>query len=335
MNVVWSTSDSYSEIAATSVVSLLENCKDVDFINIYIIDMGITKEHKKWIEDIVKQYGRNFVFLEKLNIEELTQTHIDVGRWHISTFSRLFLLHILPKNVDKIIYIDCDMIIRHSLKRLWEMDMEDSWVMSADDCRGMMYRDNIGIPRDSLYTNNGLMVIDLKAWKENDVEQLYIDFIRKYNGNITYMDQGVLNGVLQPMKKVKLLPISYNAQTICYDLGYEGLEACRRPVWAYQKSDFDKDIADPYVVHFTTCFMSGTRPWMKGDKHPYRDEFIMYRTMTPWRSEPLKKDTAKASKKIMTYICQKLPKSITFAIIRLVHVWLYPLIRNIKMKLCL
>ena len=330
VNIVYSTSDTYSEIAAVSIVSLFDNCKDFSEINVYVIDMGISNRNKRRLEELADRYSRKLFFLEKLNIEELAGTHIDVGRWHISTFSRLFLLHVLPEGMKKVIYIDCDMIIRHSLKELWEMDMEGTWVMSADDCRGKMYRKNIGIPEDSIYTNNGLMVIDLEAWKNNNVEQMFIDFIRKYNGDITYMDQGVLNGVFQPLKKVKLLPISYNAQTACYDLGYDGLQTCRNPVWAYTREEFEAGIKNPIVVHFTTCFLSGTRPWMVGDKHPYQPEFIQYRNMTGWRDEPLWKDNAKFLKKVMTVVCRAMPKVLTFNIIKIFHVWVYPAIRNIK-----
>ena len=333
MNVIWSTSDSYSEIAATSIVSLLENSQDVDEINVFVIDMGISEIHKDWIEKIVNSYGRKLYFQNKLDIEEIVGTLINIGRWHISTFSRLFLLHILPENIKKIIYIDCDTIIRHSLKSLWEMDMQNHWVMSADDCRGPMYRKNIGIPVDSIYTNNGLMVIDLQAWRENEVESLFIDFIKRYNGDITYMDQGVLNGVFQPIHKVKLLPIRYNSQTACYDLAYDGLTACRKPVWAYTKEEFNTDIENPIIVHFTTCFMSGTRPWFKNDKHPYRKEFLKYRSMTNWKNEPLWDDNTPQLKKIMTKICNILPREITFSIIRVVHVWLYPIFRNLKSKI--
>ncbi len=330
MNVVYSTSDLYSELAATSIASLLENNKDIDEITIYIIDIGISYKHKQDLNELVSSYGHCLEFLVDLNVENITHTKIDVGRWHISTFSRLFLLHVLPEEMNKVIYIDCDMIIRHSLKALWEMDMQETWCMSADDCRGKMYRRDIGISEDLIYTNNGLMVIDLAAWRKNDVESKFIDFINKYHGDITYMDQGVLNGVLQPIKKVKLLPISYNAQTVCYDLGYDGIQVCRSPVWAYSKEEFNEGISDPIVVHFTTCFMSGTRPWFKVDHHPYREEFLRYRSLTPWKDEPLWDDKTPRKKKFMTRISQSLPRRITYRIIHVVHVWLYPITREMK-----
>lgn len=333
MNVAYSTSDLYSELAATSIASLLENSKDVDEINVYVIDIGISEKHRQDLLDLAAAYGRHLEFLEDLNVEDIAHTKIDVGRWHISTFSRLFLLHVLPEGMDKIIYIDCDMIIRHSLKTLWEMDMEGTWCMSADDCRGKMYRKDIGIPMDSIYTNNGLMVIDLDAWRKNDVESKFIDFINEYHGDITYMDQGVLNGVFQPLKKVKLLPISYNAQTVCYDLGYDGLQACRKPVWAYTRDEFERGIGDPTVVHFTTCFMSGTRPWFKVDHHPYRDEFLKYRSLTAWKDDPMWDDKTPGKKKLMTKVSQTLPKPVTYGIIHVAHVWAYPIARSLKKKL--
>ena len=330
MNVVYSTSDLYSELAATSIASLLFNCKDIDEINIYVIDMGISDKHRNDLLKLALKFGRHLEFVADLNVEDISHIKINVGRWHISTFSRLFLLHVLPENMKKVIYIDCDMIIRYSLKPLWEMNMDGTWCMSADDCRGRMYRKDIGIPSDSIYTNNGLMVIDLDAWRKNNVEKMFIRFINRHHGDVTYVDQGVLNGVFQPLKKVKLLPISYNAQTVCYDLGYDGLQACRKPVWAYTRNEFEKDIADPIVVHFTTCFMSGTRPWFKRDRHPFRKEFLKYRRMTAWGKEPLWEDNTPKKKQIMTYICRLLPKSITYFTIHIVHVWMYPAIRKIK-----
>ena len=192
MNVAYSASDLYSELAATSIASLLENNKDVDEINIFIIDIEISEKHKQDLLDLAASYGRYLKFLEDLKVEDIVHTKINVGCWHISTFSRLFLLHVLPETIDKVIYIDCDMIIRHSLKTLWETEMEGAWCMSADDCRGRMYRKDIGIPDESIYTNNGLMVIDLAAWRDNDVESNFVDFINslRVEHACTLLEQG-------------------------------------------------------------------------------------------------------------------------------------------------
>ena len=333
MKVVYSSSDIYSEIAGISIVSLLENNKNEDEIVIYIIDNGITPRNKERLESIVQRYGRTLFFLESVDIEKMAGTKINVGRWHISTFYRLLLGSILPEDVERVMYIDCDMIITKSLHDVWNMDMQGKYAMGADDCRGKAYRTNIGLEEEHIYINNGFLLIDLKAWRENNIEQLYLDFINKYNGDITYMDQGVLNGVLGSLDRVGLLPIEYNAQTVLYDFTYEQIGTYRRPLWAYSKEEYTKGIQEPVIVHFTSCFISGTRPWNEKNSHPYRKQFLEYRNMTPWSNEPLWKDDRKTAKKLMTFVCNIVPLPIVLAVFSVLHSKLYPMVRNIKNRI--
>lgn len=330
MNIVYSSSDLYSEIAGTSMVSLFENNKEVNEINLFIIDNGITDTNKKNLIDIVNKYNRNITFLNSLDIEEMAGTKINVGRWHISTFYRLFLCSILPETVDRVMYIDCDMIILHSLKEIWEMDMQGKFAYGADDCRGGTYRINIGLVPEHIYINNGFLLINLKAWRENNIEEKYLEFINRYKGDITYMDQGVLNGVLGSMNRVGLLSLKYNAQTVFYDFSYEQIKTYRRPVLAYSQKDYMEAIKDPIIVHFTSCFISGTRPWNKNNNHEYKERFLEYRKMTPWVNNPLWNDDRKLVKRILTLVCNIMPLSFVLTLMSVIHSKLYPMVRNFK-----
>ena len=330
MNVVYASSDLYSELATVSIVSLLENNRAMEAIRIFIIEDKICDLHKRQMCETVAKYGREIRFVSNVDVERLTNTAINVGRWHISTFSRLFLDRILPQDVRRVLYIDCDMMVRHSLAALWASDMGEAWVLGVDDCRGAMYRQDIGIAKGAGYINNGMILIDLAAWRVNNVEQLFCRFIEQREGNVTYMDQGVLNGVLQPLGRVGLLPVAFNAQTAFYDLGYQGLCICRNPVWAYPQADFERDIGNPTIVHFTTCFLSGSRPWFQKDAHPYRGEFLHYRSLTPWADSPLWADPTPAGKKLMTRVCQALPRPLMLACMRVLHSVAYPAARIVK-----
>lgn len=330
MNVVYSSSDSYSEIAGISITSLLENNRDADDVTIYVIDNDISEQNRQNLETIVERYGRTLIFLDKLNIEEISGTKINVGRWHISTFFRLFLATLLPDTVDRVMYVDCDMIIRESLRPVWEMDMAGNYAMAADDCRGERYRADIGLKPDQLYVNNGFLLIDLKAWRENNIEQKYIEFISRYEGDVTYMDQGVLNGVLGAMKLVGLLPLKYNSQTVFYDFDIEEVKKYRNPVLAYTEAQVREYTKDPAIVHFTSSFISGTRPWNIKNDHAFRGEYLHYKSMTPWKDAPLREDDRKLAKKIMTVVCQVLPTNLMLAAISVVHTTLYPMVRNFK-----
>lgn len=333
MKVVYSSSDSYSEIAGVSMISLFENNKEEEKIKVFIIDNGISLNNRRNLQVIADKYQRELEFLDSVDIEKLAATKINVGRWHISTFYRLLLGSIIPENVDKIMYIDCDMIIQQSLHKIWNMDMEEYYVFGADDCRGKLYRSDIELPENNIYINNGFLLINLKAWRENDIESKFLDFMNLRAGNLTYMDQAVLNHVLGSMDKIGLLSLKYNAQTVFYDFNYDEVDLYRRPVWPYSRTELEESIANPTIVHFTSCFISGTRPWNVKNNHPYRDEFLRYRSMSPWKDKPLWEDDRKKLKILMTDVCNILPRGLVLVGFSVLHSKLYPLVRIFKGKM--
>ncbi len=324
MNIVYSSSDSYSEICGISIVSLLENNKNIDEINIYIIDNGISIINKKRLEDTVHKYNRNLFFVQALNLEQITKTSIYVGRWNIGTFFRLYLSSLLPLEIERVIYIDCDMIIRHSLEEIYNIDLDNCLVAGVDDCRSDLYRIEIGCEPGTVYINNGFMLIDLKKWREVDLESKFTKFINQRKGDLTYMDQAPLNGILGPKKQIFELPPVYNSQRIFFDFSYKQLLNLRKPNHHLSKEEYEDAVKDPIVVHFTPVFISGTRPWQKKDNHPFRKEYLHYKNISPWKDEPLRRDDRKLRKKWMTWICKITPKFILIPVMAYLHATWYP-----------
>ena len=78
--------------------------------------------------------------------------------------------------------------------------------------------------------------------------------------------------------------------------------------------------------------MDGLRPWMPGNKHPYRQKFLNYKSDSLWVDEKLWCD----NRNTLTIICQKtlnsLPKCIMKEIASVLHGVIVPNINNIKMK---
>ena len=101
MNIVYSSSDSYAAVAGVSLYSLMVNNSDCDELRIFIIDNHISEKNKEKLTSMCRQFGRDVTFIPIADIEKLVGTSIDVGRWNISTFARLFYGSLLPKSVDK------------------------------------------------------------------------------------------------------------------------------------------------------------------------------------------------------------------------------------------
>ena len=121
MDIVYSSSDSYCEIAGISILSLLEHNRNVKELNLYLIDNQISAENKQKLENMIASFGRTLTYLAHPDIEKRSATEINVGRWNISTFYRLFLPSMLPETVKKVLFIDCDTLVMQDLTPLWEM----------------------------------------------------------------------------------------------------------------------------------------------------------------------------------------------------------------------
>ena len=78
--------------------------------------------------------------------------------------------------------------------------------------------------------------------------------------------------------------------------------------------------------------MSGTRPWNENNNHPFKDDYLKYKSISPWKDFPQYPDDRKGSKKAMTKVCNIMPKGMMIAGISLVHSKLYPMVRSFKGK---
>ena len=116
INICVSCDDNYSKYAGVVIASALANASEDDYLSVYVLDGGITQEHKEEILSLksIKECDINFVEIDQSLFDEYAKikTHSYIT---IATYYRLKLPTLLP-NVDKIIYFDCDMIINSSLK---------------------------------------------------------------------------------------------------------------------------------------------------------------------------------------------------------------------------
>ena len=329
---VYSSSDKFAPIAGVSILSMCENSKDPGNITFYMIDNGISEPNREKLRRITDSYGSRILFLDPPDLESASGTKISAGRWNISTFYRLFLPSILPKHVKKVLFIDCDTIVRHDLTGLWEMDMNGKWLFGVDDCRGAAYRTDIGLKEEDRYINNGVLLIDIEAWRKNKVEQMFIDFIKRYDGDITYVDQGVQNGVLSKLDKTGYIHPKYNCLTIFFAFDYDTLMKLRKPPKAMDRQQYKEAVNDPYIVHFQSCFRMGIRPWVKGCRHPFAPEYRMYREKTPWGNDPLMPDDRTIPQRALGAVTDIVPEKLMMGAVSFAHTRLYPAARSLKKR---
>ena len=331
MDILYSSSDSYAFLTGISILSLLENNKAAEEINIYIMENHITDENKGKLREVVEKYGRRIHYVPMPDMKAKTGLDINTRRWNISTFGRLYMAGVLPETVHKVLNIDCDTIIVDSLEELWETDLTGKVVGGMLECINDRYRRNVGMKDGEFYLNGGIIFLNLDEVRKHDYERKFTDYIVKYRDSLAYLDQDVINGTVLQDKKVKL-PIRYNMLSPYFYVNYEQMLTMRRSRSFYSKKEYEDGVKKPGLVHFTTCYLDGLRPWIKGNKHPYLQEFLRYKEMSPWKDVPLQDDTRNAKRKLCSWMVKHLPKRLVLESASFMHGVIVPTKNAAKMK---
>lgn len=318
MDILYSSSDSYAFLTGVSILSLLENNKHVSEINIYIMDNKITVENRDKLVRTVEKYGRNIRFVPMPDMKKMTGHDIETGRWNISTFGRLFMASALPDSVHTVLNIDCDTIIEGPLDEIWNVDMTGKIFGGVCECINYRYRRNVGKKDTDYYFNAGVVYLNLDEVRKANYEKKFIDYIINYGNSLAYLDQDVLNGVVEQEKK-QALPLKFNMLSIYYYTSYKKLKIIRRSNSFYSECEYESAKANPCIVHFTTCFLDGLRPWIIGNRHPYRKNFLEYKQKSLWKDEPLWKDSRTIKEKIKQWMLDILPSIIVCEIASILH----------------
>ena len=329
LQVVYASDDCFAEILGVSLISLYENNKSMEEIHVYVLESKITDKNKKKLECITNAYGRSpIIWVPAKDISKELQMNVSVDRGSLSQYARLFVSSALPDNLDRVLYLDCDIIFNQSLEELWNIDMKGKTIAALKDAFSSLYRTNIGLKSKDIMFNSGVMLIDMNHWKERKVEERLLQFIQKRKGNIPQGDQGALNAILS--HDTCCFEPRFNSVTIYYDFSYKELLIYRKPPEFYSEEQIREATENPVIIHFTTSLLS-RRPWIEGCQHRYVNVWLKYKAMSPWKDAPLwKYKKAKGIKGVYMALSRKLPRKIMIPLSSILQAYGRPLIYRIK-----
>ena len=329
-HIVYASDNKFAEILGVSMVSLFENNKDANSITLYILDGGISEQNKKRLDEICFTYGRGLpIWIQAVNIQEIINTSVALDRGPLSQYSRLFLARLLPKHLERVLYFDCDIVVNNSLQELWNLNIEGKTIAALYDAFSKYYRKNIGLKSDDIMFNSGVMLIDLKKWKENHVEERLLKFILSKKGKVQQGDQGALNAILS--HETFCFEPRFNAVTIFFDFKYKHMMIYRKPPTFYSESQVKMAIDNPVIIHYTTSFLS-RRPWIAGSNHMYVDKWLYYKDLTLWKEYDLWKDSIPKLKKYLVKLYNFLPRCFAIRLVGILQAYGRPFMRTLLQR---
>jgi lipopolysaccharide biosynthesis glycosyltransferase len=256
MEILCACDDRFLPHLATMLCSLLEHNT---VFRIHLFYSLIDDKQLVKLESFVEGYGST---LARYKIDPASLQDLRVDE-HVSivTYYRVLAPRILPTDIDKVLYLDSDVIVRRSLIELWKTDLRDYALAAVTD----QYIPDcdperlgaLGLPAEVSYFNGGVLLINLKLWRECDIPGRALAFARNNREKVRWWDQDALNAVL--VHRWKELPQVWNSQSWSFDKLMPGRE-------------------DAAIVHFS----GDTKPWHWSLKHVFKSEYGRYRLKTPW-----------------------------------------------------
>lgn len=210
-----STDDYYATYASVAIQTIIENSsKDIDYL-VYVLNSGLSKDTQQKLNS---QSTEN-IEIKCVDVSEFANEFQFKAKYYFSVemFYRILIPKIF-KQYDKVIYIDCDVVCRDDLYKLYDsVEFDENTVLAAcldcgDDKEFLSRVKKLGIDHDK-YINSGVLVMNSKEIREQDIFKNIDSFLKK-NKDSCLPDQDAINHICKD--KIKILDTYWNIQTPCF-----------------------------------------------------------------------------------------------------------------------
>ncbi|MBQ9364208.1 MAG: glycosyltransferase family 8 protein [Schwartzia sp.] len=282
IHIVFATDDGYAQHVAVAIVSILANSPRGGII-FHIIGDCLSDEKKSKISATAENFHSRAIFYDA--DDDGHDFYVSAGLSR-AAYARLAIAEILPGDVSRAIYLDGDLIVTDDIKKLFMHDMGDMPIAGTMDL-GIMASSKrrreknivIGLERNEPYFNSGVLLMDIKKWRDEDYGATLIQDATAHK--YPHHDQDVLNKIF--MGKWSVLPLRWNVIPPVYQLhmkillhgGYRAMamEARERPA----------------IIHYA----GGYKPWEYERREGLNEKYYDYLSMSAFSDAPMPQPSAK------------------------------------------
>lgn len=274
VNIVFSSDDNYAQHTAVAMASILLNTSNPAKIRFFIIDDGITDDKKSKIKGTAESLQSTVEFITVKN-KQLMQGFVS-GEISRACYFRIDIPNILPAEVTKVIYLDCDLLLYDDIQILWNTDIGDYPIAAVCDY-GIMASKRlrrqkakcIGLPYKADYFNSGVLIMNLDAWRKADYSSKVIEIVQK--NKFPNHDQDALNKVF--MNNWYVLPLRWNVIPPVFNLFMKILksELLRKNAVEAKKN--------PAIFHYA----GGYKAWEYKLYQGFNDQYYKYLAYTDFK----------------------------------------------------
>jgi lipopolysaccharide biosynthesis glycosyltransferase len=257
-SLVYAIDNDYIPHFATSLTSLLRANPNL-FARIFVImsQPDVTQMNKA-----VKFFKNEFnVNLELLDFDVLQFEPSELSEElpkSVTTYFRMFIAELLPRDIEKVLYLDSDTVILGKLDGLVNQEFNNHYFYAVPECLFSIHTVPEKLLQENLigkhYFNAGVMLIDVDKWRDETTSNQLLKTGQIYRNIIQMWDQDILN--IHFRNQIGELKGQFNSFIM-----------------------FNKTNPDPSIIHYA----GPVKPWHVLNSHPYRAEYKFFRNQTPFK----------------------------------------------------
>lgn len=184
-------------------------------------------------------------------------------------YLRLFVTEYLDPSLEKILYLDSDIIICSEIEELWSIPIDDYYIGAAPEPYDERQRSPLNFSSTDLYINSGVMLINLAKWRADDALAKILAFAEANRHTLIFSpDQDLINSVFRG-----------HIMNIGYQWNWQALFPRFTPgELNMDERTFDSLKRSPRLVHFTSRY----KPWFYRWEPHYKARYYKVLKKTPW-----------------------------------------------------
>lgn len=280
INILCSADNNYAAYCGIMLTSLYESNRDCD-IEVYLLTDGLNEKELDRFRQFEKRYNTT---INIITVRRESFKHCPVREGdHVSltAYYRIACAELLPEDMHKILYLDCDIMVKCDLCALWNYDVTGKAMGVVLDGWHIANEERLKF-EPKTYFNSGVLLINLDYFRDYDISQKCMRYINDYPEIIKLHDQDALNIVCH--EDLLYLPLKYNFQTSFLRIK----KTYDETLFGEIKTALDeRDL----MVHFDAF----PKPWNKYlyVEHPFTKEWRRYRNLSFWPNALLTKPSIK------------------------------------------
>lgn len=271
-NICLISDDNYVMPTCVTIQSIVDSISKTDIYIIHILASSLSQSAVSQFKNLqnervhinIVEVDATYTFNNFHNFEEETICSASIA----SLFK--FLLPNIFFNLDKILYLDGDIIVKYGLDEIYDTDIDDFYGAAVIDS-GSIYFKHEFVKKVRNYFNSGVLLLNLKKLRDNNIPQMLCRIKKELNDKLL-MDQNVFNLVFD--NKIRLLPIKYNFMPVSLNRAKDkwSINDINRIYGTSYKCKRDL-FYDAAVIHYS----SKDKPWKNLDgaySHFWIEEYL-------------------------------------------------------------